>query len=84
MCPQLFDRVNEFRMHLETHGGKKVKSSIPRFQDKRCTDPANSGDDMLEQEIEEEGQAILKWTRSSASLSQRSAQEKKGGSSNGQ
>lgn len=56
MCPQLFDRLNEFRMHLETHGGKKVKSSIPRFQDKRCTNPANTGDDIPQQETEEERQ----------------------------
>ena len=54
MCPQLFDRVNQFRMHLEIHGGKKVRSSTPGFKDRTCTDPANSGNDMLEQKTEEE------------------------------
>lgn len=54
MCPQLFDRVNQFRMHLEVHGGKRFISLIPPFKDKKCTDPTYSGHEMPEQEAEQE------------------------------
>ena len=46
--------INQFQMHLEVHGGKRVIPLIPLFKDKIFTDPTYSDDEMPEQETEEE------------------------------